>query len=136
MTRSLSRERQKIWFSKVDERQSGIDTVPFYSKPVMKKLAVSTSAGTPEEIAAGIVPDYDRYIVYHKNRYCSNEFELEEGMVCWIDVIPQFDDSGNLIMDEDEITPVTPPDYVIKKILGSQKSIVSRYGISKIGGSE
>ena len=57
-------------------------------------------------------------------------------MAVWVDTVPQLDDSGSLVMAGDGITPVTPPDYTLKKILGTQKGKVFRYGISKIGGSE
>lgn len=129
--RSPSRLKQKIWFSKIEEVIEGIDTIQRYSKPIMKCFTVSTTAGTPEEIAAGIVPTYDRYITSF-----DRDFKPEEGMTVWIDNIPQLDDSGNLVMEDDGITPTTPPDYTLKKIIDSQKSKVARYGISKIGGSE
>ena len=134
--RSLSRLKQFVWFSKVREIQVGIDTINQYSKLIEKKFTISPNSGTPEEISAGIVPTYDRYITRYKNQSCDNSIEFEEGMAVWVDKIPQIDDSGNLIMADDGITPVTPPDYTLKKIIDSQKSKVARYGISKIGGSE
>lgn len=129
--RSPSRLKQKVWFSKIEEVIEGIDTVQRYSKPIMKRFTVSATAGIPEEISAGIVPIYDRYITSFDR--C---FKPEEGMAVWVDKIPQLDDSGNLIMADDGITPVTPPDYTLKKILATQRGKVFRYGISKIGGSE
>lgn len=129
--RSPSRLKQKVWFSKVREIQVGIDTINQYSKLIEKKFTISPNSGTPEEISAGIVPTYDRYITSY-----DRDFKPEEGMAVWVDKIPQIDDLGNLIMAEDGITPVTPPDYTLKKIIDSQKSKVARYGISKIGGSE
>lgn len=129
--RSLSRLKQFVWFSKVREIQVGIDTINQYSKLIEKKFTISPNSGTPEEISAGIVPTYDRYITSF-----DRDFKPEEGMAVWVDKIPQIDDSGNLVMSEDGITPVTPPDYTLKKIIDSQKSNVARYGISKIGGSE
>lgn len=129
--RSPSRLKQKVWFSKVEESVEGIDTVQKYSKPIMKYFTVSSTAGTPEELAAGIVPTYDRYITSY-----DRDFKPEEGMAVWVDKIPQIDDSGNLVMKDDGVTPVTPPDYTLKKILTTQRGKVFRYGISKIGGSE
>ena len=129
--RSLSRLKQFVWFSKVREIQVGIDTINQYSKLIEKKFTISPNSGTPEEISAGIVPTYDSYITSY-----DRDFKPEEGMAVWVDKIPQIDDSGNLVMAEDGITPVTPPDYTLKKIIDSQKSKVARYGISKIGGSE
>lgn len=129
--RSPSSLKQKVWFSKIEEVVEGIDTIQKYSKPIMKRFSVSATAGTPEEISAGIVPTYNRYITsYDRN------FKPEEGMAVWVDTVPQLDDSGSLVMAGDGITPVTPPDYTLKKILGTQKGKVFRYGISKIGGSE
>lgn len=129
--RSLSRQKQKVWHSRIEEVQDGINTVFRYQKPIMKKCTVSATAGTPEEISAGVVPTYDRYITsYDRN------LGFKETDVFWIDVAPEVDDNGNLVMQEDGITPVTPPDYTLKKILDTQKGKVARYGISKIGGSE
>ena len=133
--RSPSRLKQKVWFSKIEEVIEGIDTVQRYGKPIMKRFTVSATAGTPEEIAAGIVPTYDRYITRYKNQSCDNSIEFEEGMAVWVDKVPQLDDSGNLVMADDSITPVTPPDYTLKKIIDSQKSKVARYGIKSVSGS-
>lgn len=129
--RSPSRLKQTVWISKVEETLEGIDTIRRYSKPIMKRFTVSATAGLPEEISAGIVPTYDRYITSY-----DRDFKPEEGMAVWVDKIPQIDDLGNLVMSEDGITPVTPPDYTLKKILAAQKGKVFRYGIAKIGGSE
>lgn len=135
--RSRSRDKQKVWFSRVEEVIDGINTVQKYTQPFMKKLSVSATSGIPEELAAGIVPDYDRYITRHKIKGCDcQNLDIREGDVCWVDVTPEFDENGNLVMQEDGITPTTPPDYAVKKILQSRKQSVFRYGISKIGGAE
>lgn len=131
--RSPSRLKQKVWFSKIEEVIEGIDTVQRYSKPIMKRFTVSATAGTPEETAAGIVPTYDRYITSYDRSFCDI---AEEGMAVWVDKIPQIDDFGNLVMSDDGITPVTPPDYTLKKIIDTAKGSVARYGIKKVGGSE
>ena len=131
--RSNSRQKQKVWFSKIEEVIEGIDTVQRYSKPIMKRFTVSATAGTPEEISAGIVPIYDRYITSYDREFCKI---AEEGMAVWVDKVPQLDDSENLVMAEDGITPVTPPDYTLKKIIDTAKGSVARYGIKKVGGSE
>lgn len=131
--RSPSRLKQKVWFSKIEEAIEGIDTIQRYSKPIMKRFTVSATAGTPEEISAGIVPTYDRYITSYDRAFCEI---AEEGMAVWVDKVPKIDDSGNLVLGEDGITPVTLPDYVLKKILQTKKGDVFRYGIKKVGGSE
>lgn len=129
--RSNSRQKQKVWFSKIEEVIEGIDTVQRYSKPIMKRFTVSATAGTPEEISAGIVPIYDRYITSYDREFCKI---AEEGMAVWVDKVPQLDDSGNLVMAEDGITPVTPPDYTLKKIIDTARGSVARYGIKRVGG--
>lgn len=130
--RSPSRLKQKVWFSKIEEVVEGIDTVQKYSKPIMKRFSVSATAGLPEEIAAGIVPTYDRYITSYDRKFCKI---AEEGMAVFVDKIPKIDDSGNLVLDEEGV-PVTPPDYTLKKIIDTARGSVARYGIKKVGGSE
>ncbi len=124
--RGLKRQKQSVYWSKVTEALDGIDTVPSYSQPQSFKFSVSSTAGTPEEISAGIVPDYDRYITSF-----DRDFKPEEGDVFWIDTIPNLDENGNLILEED--IPVVMPDYRLKKILDTQRGNVARYGITKIG---
>lgn len=124
--RGLKRQKQSVYWSKVTETLDGINTVPTYQKPEIYKFSVSATAGTPEEMSAGIVPDYDRYITSF-----DRDFKPEEGDVFWVDTVPKLDDDGNLILS-DEI-PVVMPDYRLKKILDTQRGNIARYGISKIG---
>lgn len=133
--RSLKRQQQNVWFSKIHERLDGIDTIQEWDKPIMVKMTCSVTSGTPEEIAAGIVPDYDRYLTYYKSKF-KPLLGLEEGMSVWVDVTPELDENGNLVMDDDELIPVVPPDYTLKKILDTKKGDIARYGISKIMGEE
>lgn len=133
--RSLKSQQQKVWFSKIHERLNGIDTIQEWDKPIMVKMTCSVTSGTPEEIASGIVPDYDRYLTYYKSRF-KQPLGLEEGMSIWVDVVPELDENGNLVMGDDELTPVVPPDYTLKRILNTQKGDIARYGISKIMGEE
>lgn len=133
--RSLKRQQQEVWFSQIHERLDGIDTIQEWDKPVMVKMTCSVTSGTPEEIAAGIIPDYDRYLTYHKSRF-KPSLPLKESMAVWVDVIPELDESGNLVMGDDGVTPVTPPDYTLKRILDTKKGDVARYGIKSISDSE
>lgn len=133
--RSLKRQQQDIYFSKFREEQEGIDTVQIWEKPIHIKATVSVTSGTPEEIAAGIVPDYDRYLTYYRKKYGKNP-ELEEGMSMWVDVSPALDEDGFLALQEDGISLIVPPDYTLKRIIGTKKSTIIRYGIKLITGSE
>ena len=124
--RGLKRQKQTVYWSKVIEILDGIDTVSTYSQPQSFKFSVSSTAGTPEEISAGIVPDYDRYITSF-----DRDFKPEEGDVFWVDTVPKLDDDGNLILSDE--VPVVTPDYRLKKILDTKRGNIARYGISKIG---
>ena len=127
--RGLKRQKQTVYWSRVTEELDGIDTVPRYQKPELHFLSVSATAGTPEELSAGIVPDYDRYITVF-----DRTFQPKEGDVLWIDIVPEISIDGALILDDDN-SPTVLPDYRLKRILDTQKGQVARYGIAKIGGN-
>lgn len=131
--RSPVRDRQPIYFSTITEKKVGIDTVQEYSKPIMRKLTVSAGTGAPTQISAGLVVDYDREITSYDKSLRS---EVEEGSVCWVDVVPEIADDGSLVMSDDEVTPTVPPDYRVDKIFSTQKGQVDVFGIKKIGGNQ
>lgn len=125
--RGLVRQKQSVYWSRITEELDGIDTAQKYQKPELYKFSVSATAGTSEELASGYVPEYDRYITsFDRN------FNPQESDVFWIDKMPEISGDGSLVLDESG-NPTVPPDYVLAKILNSQKSNVARYGISKIG---
>ena len=126
--RSRFRDKQDIWVCSIKEQLDGLDKISKYSKPVKFRKTVSTTSGTPEEISAGIVPAYDRYITSF-----TEDFNPTEGDLVFIDVVPKLDESGELIMCDDGITPIVCPDYVIKKTLATQKGNVRRFGVKKYG---
>lgn len=133
--RSLDRQKQAVWFTRIEEVQEGIDTIKRYSKPEKHDFTVSSTSGTPEEIAAGIVPNYDRYITSY-----GRDFHPQEGDGIFVDVTPELDADGNLVMlneagevDPEGIEPKTPPDYILKKIIDTLRGTVARYGIKKEG---
>lgn len=130
--RSRKRDRQKIWFSNVTEKKVGIDTIQEYSNPIMRKLTVSAGTGAPTQISAGLVVDYDREITSYDKSLRS---EVEEGSVCWVDVVPEIADDGSLVMSDDEVTPTVPPDYRVDKIFSTKRGNVDVFGIKRIGGS-
>lgn len=125
--RGLKRQKQTIYWSRITERLDGINTVTVYEKPKKLLMSVSATAGTSEEIASGYVPGYDRYITCF-----DRTFQPKEADVFWVDRMPEINEDGSLILDESG-TPTVSPDYVLVKILNSQKSNVARYGIKKIG---
>ena len=131
--RSRVRDRQKVFFVTVTEKKVGIDTVQEYGKPIMKKLTVSAGTGAPTQISAGLVVDYDREITSYDKSLRS---EVEEGSVCWVDVVPEIADDGSLVMSDDEVTPTVPPDYRVDKIFSTARGRVDVFGIKKIGGNQ
>ena len=126
--RSMSRQRQRCWYSQKVISGGGFDRKETYTKPVMEYLVVSATAGDVDNLSAGLVPAYDRVITSFK------KLPVEEGFVWWIDRVPELDESGELSLGEDG-APVTLPDYTLAKILETQKGMVSRFGIAKIGGT-
>ena len=131
--RSPVRDRQKVWFSTITEKKVGIDTIQEYSKPVVAKLTASAGTGAPSQISAGLVVDYDRELTSY-NRNLRNQ--IEEGSVCWVDVIPEIAEDGSLVMSDDGITPIVPPDYRVDKIFSTARGRVDVFGIKKIGGNQ
>ena len=127
--RGLKRQKQNVYWSKVTEILNDINTVTKYSKPELHNFSVSATAGTPEEISSGIVPDYDRYITSF-----DREFRPQEGDVFWIDTVPELDYAGDLILTDS--VPTIMPDYRLKKILDTQRGNIARYGISKKGNED
>ena len=125
--RGLKRQKQAVYWSRVTETLDGIDTTQIYQKPEKHLLSVSATAGTPEELSAGYIPDYDRYITCF-----DRTFQPQVADVFWIDRKPELDEGGNLILNDDGVLAVSP-DYRLKKILDTQKGNVARYGLKYIG---
>lgn len=125
--RSLIRQTQEIWFSVKSMGFTGIDETSTFSKPEMHRFTVSATGSTPEDYAAGIVPDYDRYITsFDRN------FQPIEGMQCWVDVTPELNNDGTLKMTNDG-EPTVQPDYTLKRKVDTKMGTVARYLIKKNG---
>ena len=125
--RSLIRQTQEIWFSVKSMGFTGIDETSTFSKPEMHRFTVSATGSTPEDYAAGIVPDYDRYITsFDRN------FQPIEGMQCWVDVTPELNNDGTLKMTNDG-EPMVQPDYTLKRKVDTKMGTVARYLIKKNG---
>lgn len=128
--RSPVKDRQKVWFSKLEEIKDGIDTIKKYKPLISKKMTVSTGTGMPGQVSAGLVVDYDREIVNYEHG-----FTQEEGNAVWVDVEPRIDENNNLVLESDGVTPVTPPDYYIQQIFCTKKGRVDVFGIKRYGGN-
>ena len=125
--RCLKRQTQEIWFSVKSMGYTGIDETSVYTKPEMHKFTVSPTGSTPEDYAAGIVPDYDRYITSF-----DRSFQPIEGTQCWVDVTPELNADGTLKMTQDG-EPTVAPDYTLKRKVDTKMGNVARYLIKKNG---
>ena len=115
--RSLQRQTQDLYFSVKTMGYDGIDEVSQYTTPELHRFTVSATGSTPDDFAVGIVPDYDRYITSF-----DRTFKPIEGMQVWVDVEPELDDYGELILDEDG-NPYTRASYICSSLHPSnQKS--------------
>ena len=125
--RNLVRQTQDLWFSVKTMGYNGIDECSVYTKPIKKKFSVSASATTVEQYANGIVPDYERYITSF-----DRTFDPIEGMQVWVDVEPELDSNGNLVLGEDG-EPTVKPDYTLRRDVDTKMGNVARYLIKKNG---
>ena len=125
--RCLLRQTQELWFSVKSMGFTGIDEASVFSKPEMHRFTVSATGSAPEDYAAGIVPDYDRYITSFDRK-----FQPIEGMQVWVDVTPEFDENGYIKLTDDG-KPTVPPDYTLKRKVDTKMGNVARYLIKKNG---
>lgn len=129
--RNRKRRLQDLYFCEFTEEipEGGIDTVRVYSKPIHKKLGVSATSGYTMGWSAGLIPAYDRFITSY-----SGKMGLKEGMMVYVDNVPELDGNGELVTEEVEgvIQPTVLPDYMLDKIFYSQKGTVTRFGIKKV----
>lgn len=126
--RSTVRDRQTVYLTHVTEGRDGIDTTWTYSTPVAYQLTVSKTGGVPREIYPGVLPDYDRYITSY-----GWTFNPDEGDLLYVDATPELDGNGDIVLGSDGL-PTVPPDYVVVRKLGSQKTPVQRFGIKQLRG--
>lgn len=155
--RDLLRGKQDVWFCEITEKVVGIDTVKIYSKPIHKKMSVSATSGVVNYWGAGSNIAYDRYITSYER-----DFHPKEGMGVFVDVMPILNEEGELITvsnsidgnidicdggiladystgdivngneDDETYEYKTTPDYILNRILDTQRGTVARYGIKKV----
>ena len=125
--RCLLRQTQELWFSVKKMGFTGIDETSTFSKPQKYRFTVSATGSTPEDYAAGIVPDYDRYITSF-----DRTFNPIEGTQVWVDVTPELDENGYIKLTDDG-EPTVPPDYTLKRRVDTKMGNVARYLIKKNG---
>lgn len=129
MARGAWKLRQDIYVTVKTEMQDGIDRVKVYSKPVKYRLSVSATVGTPTIFQTGIAPDYDREITVYAGQFTG--FNAPEGALLYVDVAPELDDEGFLVLN-DYGEPLVYPDYVMVRRISTIRGKVSRYGIKRV----
>lgn len=127
--RSRSRDKQTVYFSAFTQNNDSIDGGFSYDTPTSIKVTVSaTSDAFINSDGVGIVPKYDRVITAYK------KLPLVVGMRLWVDVIPELDADGELILDF-KGDPTVKADYKVIEPMETAKGHVFRYGIKKLGGT-
>lgn len=129
--RNRMRRLQNLWFCEFTEEipEGSIDTIRVYSKPRKLRLGVSATSGYTLGWGAGIVTAYDRFITSY-----AGTLGLKEGMMVYVDRIPELDLNGELKTEEVNgvVQPTVLPDYMLDKVYYSQKGTVTRFGIKKV----
>ena len=124
--RNATRRKQDIWFVSRTRDDSHMNPSFSYSKPEKHRFSVSSTSGVPLEASFGLLPNYDRYIVSYDRK-----FKPTEGMFLYVDKTPELDENGYLVVNErGKIT--VKPDYILDRIMDTQKGILARYGIKKV----
>lgn len=124
--RNATRRKQDIWFVTRTKDDSDLVSGYVYGIPEKHRFSVSPSSGIPTEMNFGILPSYDRYIISY-----DRDFTPSEGTFLYVDVTPELDDDGTLLLGEDG-EPTVKPDYVLDRVYDTQKGILARYGIRKV----
>lgn len=128
--RSLVGQRQRVWFCKYTERNSGLDVVREYTKPEGHWFTVSPPGGNA---AAGVYTEGEGFVLDYDRRITSFEtgFTAEEGDQVFVDVVPQLDSEGYLVLDEND-EPVTMPDYIVSRASVTGRGWVGQYALTKL----
>lgn len=143
--RSPVRKIQNIWFCSVTETNDGVSLKKTYSKPEKHRFRVSPTMGYVRGTTIGLNLIYDRYVDCY-----DRSFNPPEGTMCFVDIIPELDSDGYLATREvpeyeldgtqavddndDPITRteyVTEPDYIIKRVLNTQRGVVARFVLER-----
>lgn len=117
MARMLFRNMQTFWYASYagtvedyDDYGNQIGTHAAYGNPVEMRGNISPAKGDVVARQFGDDDNYDKVIVLGD---CNTP--IDEYAVLWIDSTPEIDEDGSLITDETG-NPVTPWDYVVRKI--------------------
>lgn len=128
--RNATRRKQDIWFVSRERDDSNINPSYTYGNPVKKRFSVSSTSGTPLEMSFGILPVYNKYIISYDRK-----FKPVEGTYLYVDRVPEINTDGTLKLLENG-EPTVKPDYILTRIMSTQKGFINRYGIDKCTGDD
>jgi len=135
--RTANRNKQPFWYALYDETAEGYDeygnqnsTHPTYGNPIKAYANISPARGDVAARQFGDDDQYDKEVLLENRDTPINEYA-----VLWIDTVPQLDENGALVRN-DNGQIVTPWDYIVKKvgrglpIFGSTILAVSKVSVS------
>lgn len=117
MSRMVFRNKQPFWYALYNQTVEDYDdygnqtgTHTEYGNPVQAYGNISAAKGEVVTRQFGDDDSYDKVIVTG-----DRDTPINENAVLWIDSVPELDNNGALVVDEDgEI--VTPWDYIVRKV--------------------
>lgn len=95
-----------------------------YGDPQEFRANISAAKGETQTRQFGESENYDKVIVMG-----SDAPPIDEYSILWVDTVPQLDDKGALVLNE-EGEVITPHDYIVKKVARSLNSV--SIAISKV----
>ena len=135
--RTANRNKQPFWYALYDETAEGYDeygnqnsTHQTYGNPIKAYANISPARGDVAARQFGDDDQYDKEVLLENRDTPINEYA-----VLWIDTVPQLDENGALVRN-DNGQIVTPWDYIVKKvgrglpIFGSTILAVSKVSVS------
>lgn len=130
----LRRNNQNVWVCRIIGETELKDSEGNYngsyrivlSDPKKHRLNVSPSIGDATFTPYGQNLQYSREISTRKK-----DIDIEEGDLLFVDTIPEIASDGGLKLKLDKTDYKTPPDYIVKSKLYSQKCKFVRYGLEK-----
>ena len=114
--RGANRNKQKFWYAMYGQSSEGkdewgniISQYATYGDPVMTEGNISPPKGEVVSRQFGDDDLYDRVI-----GPLPINTPIDEYAVLWIDVTPELDENGHLVLNENG-QPVTPHNYIVRK---------------------
>lgn len=95
-----------------------------YGDPQEFRANISAAKGETQTRQFGESENYDKVIVMGRDAP-----PIDEYSILWVDTVPQLDDKGALVLNE-EGGVITPHDYIVKKVARSLNSV--SIAISKV----